>query len=98
MTRQEFDSKEFEEVMEQLDEERDDITTYERLKEFAKDKIDSDDLLVAIHILEALQSESVDWYEYDYCMGTCQTPSGITEKEHVEHMIEDEEQKGVYLL
>ena len=77
--------------MEQLDEERDDITTYEQLKEFAKDKIDSDDLLVAIHILEALQSESVDWYEYDYCMGTLQTPSGITEKEHVEHMIEDEE-------
>lgn len=82
MTRREFDNKEFEEVMEQLDEERDDITTYEQL-------IDSDDLLVAIHILKALQSESVDWYEYDYCMGTCQTPSGITEKEHVEHMIDD---------
>lgn len=91
MTRKEFNKKSFKEVMEQLDEERYDITTYENLKELAKDKIDGDDFLVAIHILEALQSESVDWYEYDYCMGTCQTPSGITEKKDVEHMIEDEE-------
>lgn len=89
MTREDYNNKEFEEVMEQLDEERDDITTYERLKEYAKDKIDGDDLLVAIHILEALQNDSVDWYEYDYCMGTCQTPSGITEKEDIGHMIEE---------
>ena len=35
MTRAEFDNMEFEEVIETLNEERDDITTYERLKEFA---------------------------------------------------------------
>lgn len=89
MTREDYNSKDFDEVMKQLNEERDDITTYETLKEFAKEKIDGDDLFVAIHILEALQSDTAEWYEYDYCMGTCQTPSGITKKEHVEHIIYD---------
>ncbi|HHT98201.1 MAG TPA: hypothetical protein GXZ90_09955 [Clostridiales bacterium] len=88
MTRKEYNNKNFEEVMDQLNEERDDITTYETLKDFAKEKIESDDFLVAIHILEALQDDIADWYEYDYCMGTLQTPSGITEKEHAEHMID----------
>ena len=89
MTRQEFENKDFEEIMEQLNEEKDDITTYEMLKEFAKEKIEDDNLFIAIHILEALQNDSADWYEYDYCMGTLQTPSALTEKEDVEHMIED---------
>lgn len=89
MTRNDFETKTFEEIMEQLNEERDDITTYEMLKEFAKEKIDGDDLLVAIHILQALKNDDAEWYEYDYCMGTCQTPSGIDKKEHVEHMIDD---------
>jgi len=89
MTREEYNNKNFQDIMEQLNEERDDITTYETLKDFAKEKIEEDSLLVAIHILEALQNDDAEWYEYDYCMGTCQTPSGITEKEHIEHMIED---------
>ena len=88
MTRTEFEEKSFEEVMEKLDEERDDITTYEMLKEYATEKIKEDNFLVAIHILEALHSDTAEWYEYDYCMGTLQTPSGITGKEHVEHFID----------
>ena len=89
MKREEYNNKDFEEVMEQLNEEKDDITTYETLKDFAKEKIENDDLLVAIHILEALQNDDAEWYEYDYCMGTCQTPSGITKKEDITHMIDD---------
>lgn len=89
MTRTEFEEKSFEEVMEELNNQRDDITTYEMLKEYATKKIEEDNFLVAIHILETLQSDNAEWYEYDYCMGTLQTPSGITEKEDVEHMIDD---------
>lgn len=92
MTRKEFETKSFEEVMEQLNEERDDITTYESLKEFAKSQIEEDKLFLAIHILEALKADPAEWYEYDYCMGTLQTPSSITTKEDVEHLIEDEEE------
>ena len=91
MTRTEFEAMEFEEVMEELNRERDDITSYEMLKEYATEKIEEDNFLVAIHILEALQSDTAEWYEYDYCMGTLQTPSGITYKEDIEHMIDDEE-------
>jgi len=89
MTREDYNKKNFEDIMEQLNEERDDITTYETLKDFAKEKIEEDNLFIAIHILEALRNDDAEWYEYDYCMGTLQTPSGITEKEDVEHMIDD---------
>lgn len=89
MTRAEFNNMEFEEVVETLNEERDDITTYETLKEFAIEKINDDNFLVAIHILETLQNDSEEWYLYDYCMGTLDTPSSVTCKEDVEHLIED---------
>lgn len=89
MTREEFDNMEFEEVMEALDEERDDVTTYESLKEFAVNNVENDNLLVAIHILEALQNDSEEWYLYDYCMGTLETPSSVTCKEDVEHLIDN---------
>ena len=91
MTRAEFEAMEFEEVMEELNMERDDITSYEMLKEYATEKIEENNFLVAIHILKALQSDTAEWYKYDYCMGTLQTPSGIKDKEDVEHMIDYEE-------
>lgn len=89
MTRAEFKEKSFEEVMEQLYAENDDIWTMDSLKECVKYAIDDDTLFLAIHILEAMQNDDAEWYSYDYTMGTLQTPSGITEKEHVEHLIED---------
>lgn len=89
MTREEFETKSFDEVMEQLNEERDDITTYESLKEFVIQQIEEDRFFLAIHILESLDKDMEEWYEYDYCMGTLQTPSSITIKEDVEHLIED---------
>lgn len=89
MTRTEFDNMEFEEVMEVLYEERADITTYEELKEFATYNVENDNLFVAIHILEALQNDSEEWYLYDYCMGTLETPSSVTCKEDVEYLIDN---------
>ena len=89
MTRAEFEQKTFIEVMEKLYEQRDDVTTYERLKEFAIENVKEDNFLLAVHILEALRNDVAEWYEYDYSMGTLQSPSGITEKVHIEHLIED---------
>jgi hypothetical protein len=89
MTRAEFESKSFEEVMEQLNAERDDITTYENLKEYAKMQIDNDNLNVAAHVLNAIWNDSQDWYNYDYNMGTLDTPVSIMEKADVEHLIDD---------
>ena len=89
MTRIEYEEKSFDEVMMQLNEERDDILDRESILEYAKYLIDDDNLFLAIHILEGVNDDYAEWYEYDCCMGTLQTPSGITEKEHVEHLLED---------
>ena len=76
MTQQEFDSKSFEELMEMLNEESDDITTIDVLKDFIKEKIDSDDFHLAIYLLQAIWDDpnigDSEWYQYDYSMGTLQ--------------------------
>lgn len=93
MTRQEFELKSFEEVMEQLNEECDSITTIDILKEFIKEKIDSDDFNLVCHLCNAIWNDpnpyDSDWYLYDYCMGTLDTPVCLACKEDVEHLIED---------
>lgn len=90
MTRTEFEEKSFEDVMSQLNEELDEITTLDRLREFAKLKIDEGNYLLANHIIEALQAgDDEDWWDYDYCMGTLDTPIPLTEKADVEHLIDD---------
>ena len=77
-------------LIRQLNEELDEITTLDRLKEFAKLKIDEGNYLPANHIIEALQAGyDEDWWDYDYCMGTLDTPIPLTEKADVEHLIDD---------
>ena len=93
MTRQEFDSKSFEELMEMLNEESYDITMIDVLKDFIKEKIDSDDFHLAIYLLQAIWDDpnigDSKWYQYDYSMGTLQSPISLNCKEDIEHMIED---------
>lgn len=90
MTRPEFEEKSFEDVMNQLDEELNEITTLDVLKDFAKSKIDDGNYFLANHIIEALQNENDEhWWNYDYCMGTLDTPIPLTEKADVEHLIDD---------
>lgn len=89
MTKIDFERKNFDELISQLQEETDEVTTYEELKEFAINKIKSDDLFVAIHILEAINDDTAEYYLYDYCMGTLTSPSSIKEKDDIYHLIED---------
>lgn len=90
MTRQGFEEKSFEDVMSQLDEELDEITTLDNLKEFAKSKIDDGNYFLANHIIEALQNGNDEyWWDYNYCMGTLDTPIPLIEKADVEHLIDD---------
>ena len=73
------------------------LTSEDSLIHFAKEKIDEDDLGLAIHILEAIyNSEEAynGYYLYDYSLGTMSTPTPITCKEDLESYIsfaEDEE-------
>ena len=73
------------------------LTSENSLIRFAKEKIDEDNLFLAIHILEAIyNSEEAynGYYLYDYSLGTMSTPTPITCKEDLESYIsfaEDEE-------
>lgn len=73
MNKQELETKSFIEALNELKDLHESITSYEQLKEFAKFNIDGDNMFLAIHILKALNDYS-DYYDYDYCMGTLETP------------------------
>lgn len=87
MTKQELNNLTFEEAIEKLQEENNCITTYNTLKEFAIDNINNDNLFIAIHILQSIQDED-EYYNYDYNMGTLETPTPIKSLEDLEDFCE----------
>ena len=90
MTREEFNEKSFDEIMERLDEEWDDIHTYESMTDFAGHLLlNNNDLYLAIHMLETMRDNPAEWYLYDFTMGTLETPKAITCKEDLEDVIEE---------
>ena len=68
----------FNEACEKLAGVTDIITTYESLKDFAIHMIQEDHLYLAMHILEAIHKAPADYYDYDYSMGTLETPTALT--------------------
>ena len=68
-----------------------DYLTYEdNLLEFAKTKIDDDNVFMALHVLNAVYNnkQDTDIYMYDYSMGTLETPTPIVDKEDLEPYID----------
>ena len=84
MKKRELKKLTFEEAIEKLEEENNYITTYSILKEFAIDNINNDNLLLAIHILQALEENEAEYYNYDYSAGTFETPTPIESLEDLE--------------
>ena len=78
MTKKELYGMTFNEAADRLCETNDCITTYETLKAIAIMHAENDSFNVAIHILEALRSYPADYYDYDYSMGTLETPTALT--------------------
>lgn len=89
MTREEFNNKSFDAVMEKLNEEWDDIHTYEDMIGYAGYLINENNLNLIIHMLEAMRDNPAEWYLYDFTMGTMETPEAITCKEDLEDVIEE---------
>lgn len=54
---------------------------YEDLKDFVVDKIQDDNILLATHILNALNNDQENYYNYDASMGILDTVAPITKKE-----------------
>ena len=91
MTIAQLHSKNFNDAAQELSENDDRITTYETLKEFAKENIDNDRLFLSIHILKAIWDNPADFYDYDYYMGTLDTPAPLLLIKDLEEYCEQEE-------
>ena len=90
-TKEEYEALTFEEVMDILCE-HDEVHSDESLKDYIKYLIDHDNFELALHILNGLyDSEDAEWYQYDVSLGTLETPSALTCKEDIEHLLEEEE-------
>ena len=88
MKKRELKKLTFDEAIEKLQEENNCITTIDVLKEFAIDNIKNDNLFIAIHILQSIQENEADYYNYDYSMGTLETPTPIESLEDLEDFCE----------
>jgi hypothetical protein len=95
MTREQFDNISFDELLDLAYEEVSDITTEDILIDFAKTKIDDDNIMMALHVLNAIYDNPYDteYYLYDYNMGTLETPKPITCKEDFEDYIDFEDEE-----
>ena len=95
MTREKFDNMSLDELIDWCYENINDITTEECLLEFAKTKIDDDNIYLSIHVLRAIweSGEAYNgYYRYDYSMGTLETPTPITCKEDLEDFFDFDEE------
>jgi hypothetical protein len=70
----------FNEKIEWLFENADGIHSYEDMKDIAKEAIETENLNVAIHILQAINNDPDEYYSYDYSMGTLETPTSIDDE------------------
>lgn len=92
MTIKELRTKTFNEAVEELSEENDQITTAETLKDYIKIAIDRDYLFLAVHLLSVMHKSPADYYGYDYCMGTLETPTPLKVLSDLEDYCEEEKQ------
>ena len=83
-----LESEPAEDAMDEFDDEIADITSYDDLKRFAIEKIESDELYLAEHVLKACL-DVADYYGYDYSMGTLEKPTAIDGVEDLIDYVED---------
>ena len=96
MTKAEFNKMTLDEVLEYANENIADLTTEDMLLEFAKTKIDDENIYMSIHVLKAVWESGEaynDYYLYDYSMGTLETPTPVTCKEDFEDYIDFEDEE-----
>lgn len=88
MTVKELHEMNFNDAAEQLSQEHDFVTSYETLLSYAKHLIDEENIGLALHIIKAIYEQPGDYFHYDYCMGTLQTPSPLLTSSDLEDFCE----------
>lgn len=90
-TQEEYEKMTFDEVMDILCE-YDEIHSENALMDHIKYLLDERNLGLALHILNGIYDrEDAEWYQYEVSMGTLVSPSALTCKEDIEHLLEAEE-------
>lgn len=89
MTKENFESMDFDKAMELLYEECNELTDYEALKKYIIKNINDDSNMLALHLLSAIYNSDgdSDWYYYDYTAGTLCTPVCLNNVDDVEQYI-----------
>lgn len=89
MTKENFESMDFDKAMELLYEECNELTDYETLKKYIIKNINDDSNMLALHLLSAIYNSDgdSDWYYYDYTAGTLCTPVCLNNVDDVEQYI-----------
>lgn len=77
----------FEEKCARLAASIDDIHDRQNLIDFAKHNIDEDRIFLAIHVLEALNTSSADYFNYDCNMGTLEAVTPIENDDDLNDII-----------
>ena len=60
------------------------ITSIEIIKDFIKKLLDEDNFIFAEHLIVALNNTDAYYYDYDFSLGTFETPKPLTELEDLE--------------
>lgn len=94
MTIKELNKLTFDEAIERLQEETNCITTIDTLKDYSIKSIKEDMIFLAIHILQAIENNETDYYDYDYNLGIFDTPTPIKTLEVLEDFCEEGEMKN----
>ena len=74
MTENELKDMNFDDAVSKLSKTFGTITTYEQLKNYIIKKINEDMILIAIHLLQAINENPANFYDYNYCTETLDKP------------------------
>lgn len=90
ITKKQFNKMTDAEAIDWAFENLDGLTYEDTLLDFAKTKIDDNNIFMALHVLNAIYNNEHDTevYMYDYNMGTLETPTPIVDKEDLEPYID----------
>ena len=83
------DGKTFDDVIYDFEEDNDCIVSRDVILDYAIYQIQNDRLYLARHILDAVDTDYADWYNYDASMGMLETPTPVDEVNDLYDYVED---------
>lgn len=95
MTQTEFEELSFEEAIEKLIDEGQNITTYDSIKDYIHELVDTDFLMTASALLESLEENTATYYDYDFSCGGFDEPKPLNNKDDLKQYIIEGDKNNV---